>query len=159
MSEQNLPDEELTLIGEEPVIPDEGVDAVPPEQLQSERAVPDDYPGAAEQNPDRWQEDPLIQDDTVSGEEEDFLSEPALSDQPDSGRPGSGQSDQALRDETERARFEAGDEQVPPEEPTIGQAAADVDFGDTVSADELDSSDDPSHRGGDPLAKFRPQQR
>lgn len=124
MSEPNLPDEELNITGEDPVIPDEGVDAVPPE---------------------------LIGDDTVSGEEEDFLSEADLQDQ--------ARTDQALRDETERARYEAGDVQIPPETPTIGEAAADVDFGDTGAEGELDGSDDASNRGGDPLAKFPREQR
>jgi hypothetical protein len=35
MSEQNLPDPDLNIQGEEPVIPDEGVDAVPPELVDA----------------------------------------------------------------------------------------------------------------------------
>ncbi|HEX2246413.1 MAG TPA: hypothetical protein VHH13_02535 [Arthrobacter sp.] len=34
MTEQNLPDPDLNVQGEDPVIPDEGVDAVPPELVE-----------------------------------------------------------------------------------------------------------------------------
>jgi hypothetical protein len=62
--QQNLPDPDLNIQGEDPVIPDEGVDAVPPELVDAgidtesdrpvdetlsdplEGGVPDDRPGA-----------------------------------------------------------------------------------------------------------------
>ncbi|NKX54174.1 hypothetical protein [Arthrobacter mobilis] len=35
MTEQNLPDPNLNIQGEDPVIPDEGIDAVPPELVEA----------------------------------------------------------------------------------------------------------------------------
>jgi hypothetical protein len=89
---------------------------------------PDSYPGAAENNPDRWQEDPLLQEEAVSGEEEDFLSE------------------QTLRDEAQ------GSADIP----TIGEASADVDFGEVPPGEEADASDDQANFGGSPLSQFDP---
>lgn len=138
MTEQNIPDEELNVVGEEDTPFDENGRTGPAEVLDPVGGEPDSYPGAAEENPDRWQEDPLLQGE-VSGEEEDFLS------------------DQTLRDETAEARFEAGDEQTPPYEPTIGEAASDVDFGDPMAAEEVDASDDQANFGGSPLSQFEPE--
>jgi hypothetical protein len=134
---ENLPDEELNVVGEEP---DALNDSIAPEALDPVRdGQPDDYPTAAEVDPDNWQQDPLLQD------------EPGVS-------PGRlEESDQALRDETEEVRFLEGDEQVPPEEPTIGEAAADVDFGDPMSDAEVDASDDEANFGGSPLSQFDPE--
>ncbi len=89
---------------------------------------PDDYPGAAENNPDRWRDDPLIQGDAASA---DYFN-----------------SEQYLQDQTAEARYESGEEQIPSEEPTIGEASADVDFGETPMGDEADGSDDDANFGG-----------
>jgi hypothetical protein len=133
---ENLPDEELTVVGEEPDAADE---SIAPEALDPVRdGQPDSYPTAAENNPDNWQQDPLLQDEPAAGA--------ALEE-----------SDQSLRDETEEARFREGEEQVPPEEPTIGEAAADVDFGDPMSDEEVDASDDGANFGGSPLSQFEPE--
>lgn len=107
-------------------------------ELDPVSGEPDSYPGAAENNPDRWQEDPLLQGEAVYGEEEDFLS------------------DQTLRDETAQARYESGDEQVPPDVPTLGEAAADVDFSEMPTGSETDGSNDSAHLGGSPLSQFDP---
>jgi hypothetical protein len=133
---ENLPDEELTVVGEEPDAVDE---SIAPEALDPVKdGQPDSYPTAAENNPDNWQQDPLLQDEPGAGA-------------------GLEESDQSLRDETEEARFREGEEQVPPEEPTIGEAAADVDFGDPMSDEEVDSSDDGANFGGSPLSQFEPE--
>ncbi len=139
MTEQNLPDEELTVVGEDPTIPDEGVDAVDPGTLDSNlEATPDQYPEAAENNPDHWDEDPLIRGEQTSA---GVLPE----------------SDQELRDETEEERYRDGDEQVPPEEPTMGEAAHDVDFPQSGDPEAADASDDPANLGGSPLSGFDPE--
>ncbi len=139
---ENLPDEELTIVGEEPEVPN---DSLAPEAFDPVlEGQPDAYQDAAELNPDRWQEDPLLQDEpgvTESGADENGVAgvgeEGAL-------------SDQTLREETAEARYEHGDEQYPPEEPMLGEAAADVDFG-MMEDDDVDASDDPANRGGSPL--------
>jgi hypothetical protein len=138
MTEQNLPEEGLEVVEDNDVLLDETPGSAASAELDPVKGEPDSYPGAAEENPDRWQEDPLLQDEAVSGEEEDFLS------------------DQALRDETAQARYEAGDEQVPPDAPTLGQAAADVDFGEDPTGGEADASDDAENFGGSPLSEFEP---
>lgn len=133
---ENLPDEELNVVGEEP---DAANQSIAPEALDPvQDGQPDDYPSAAENDPENWEQDPLLQD------------EPGVS-------AGLEKSDQSLRDETEEARFREGDEQVPPEEPTIGEAAADVDFGDPMSDEEVDASDDEANFGGSPLSQFEPE--
>lgn len=63
-------------------------------------------------------------------------------------------SDQTLRDETAEERYRTGDEQIAPEEPTIGEAAGDVDFGDALDEEEVDGSDDPANAGGHPLSRY-----
>ncbi|WP_461169947.1 hypothetical protein [Arthrobacter sp. Z1-15] len=153
MDEQSIPDPEL---GSDPALADDIADVATPDEVADvpledltdaddlsnvdELIDPEDlnYPGAAEDNPDRWQEDPLVKEDPL-------LNEPGVL------------SDQTLRDETAEERFEDGQSQVPPEVPTIGEAASDVDFDDPVAADEEDGSDDPAHLGGDPLADFSPE--
>jgi hypothetical protein len=139
---ENLPDEELTIVGEEPEVPN---DSLAPEAFDPVlEGQPDSYEDAAELNPDRWQEDPLLQDEpgvNESGDDENgvtAIGEEGLL------------SDQTLRDETSEARYEHGDEQVPPGEPRLGEAAADVDFG-MMEDDDVDASDDPANRGGSPL--------
>ncbi|MFC3298329.1 hypothetical protein FJV46_02655 [Arthrobacter agilis] len=140
---ENLPDEELTIVGEDPEVPN---DSLAPEAFDPVlEGQPDAYEDAAELNPDRWQEDPLLQDEptvTESGDDENGVS-------------GVGEegvlSDQTLRDETAEARYEHGEEQVPPDEPMLGEAAADVDFG-MMDDDDVDASDDPANRGGSPLS-------
>lgn len=138
MTEQNLPDDGLEVVQDDDVLLDETPGAASSLELDPVRGEPDSYPGAAENNPDRWQEDPLLQDEAVSGEEEDFLS------------------DQTLRDETAEARYESGDEQVPPTAPTLGEAVADVDFGEEPTGLEADASDDEENFGGSPLSEFEP---
>lgn len=128
MTEENLPDEELEVVQDDDILLDETPGAASSLELDPVFGEPDSYPGAAENNPDRWQEDPLLQEEAVSGEEEDFLSE------------------QTLRDE---ARGTA-------DLPTIGEAAADVDFGEVPSGEEADSSDDQANFGGSPLSQFDP---
>ncbi len=144
---ENLPDEELTVVGDEPDMP---VDPLEPDPVEPESldpvldGRPDSYSGAAENDPDHWQEDPLLQDEpgvNGSAAEEDGIPV---------GEEGE-QSDQQLREETAEARYEDGEEQVPPEEPRIGEAASDVDFG-MMEDDESDGSDDPANRGGSSLS-------
>lgn len=134
---ENLPDEELNVVGEEPEAANE---SIAPEALDPvQDGQPDDYPTAAEADPDNWQKDPLLQDEP--GVEASGLEA----------------SDQSLRDETEEERYEEGEEQVPPEEPTLGEAASDVDFGDPMSDGEVDASDDSANLGGSPLSQFEPE--
>lgn len=154
MTDQQIPDPDLVMRGEEPEpgggaadnprdIPgtEDVMDAQTAAELDSRDAErldplrdgePDSYPGAAELNPDRWQEDPLLQDEAT----------PVASDEPGP------ESDQTLWDETEQERYRDGEEQVPPEEPTIGEAEADVDFGEVLDADEADASNDSANFGG-----------
>ncbi|MDQ0673090.1 hypothetical protein QFZ36_000651 [Pseudarthrobacter siccitolerans] len=138
MTEQNLPDDELEVVEENDVLLDETPGAASSLELDPvTTGQPDSYPGAAENNPDRWQEDPLLQDE-VSGEEEDFLS------------------DQTLRDDMKATRDGAGNEQVPATTPTLGEAVADVDFGEEPTGLEADASDDQENFGGSPLSEFEP---
>lgn len=133
---ENLPDEELNVVGEEP---DAANESIAPEALDPVRdGQPDDYPTAAENDPENWRQDPLLQDEPGVGADIE-------------------ESDQSLRDETEEERFREGEEQIPPEEPTIGEAAADVDFGDAASDAEVDASDDGANFGGSPLSQFDPE--
>jgi hypothetical protein len=137
MTEQNLPDDELEIVEENDVLLDETPGAASSFELDPVRGgQPDSYPGAAENNPDRWQEDPLLQDE-VSGEEEDFLS------------------DQTLRDDMKATHDGAGDE-LPASTPTLGEAVADVDFGEDPTGVEADASDDQENFGGSPLSEFDP---
>lgn len=139
---ENLPDEELTIVGEEPEVPN---DSLSPEVFDPLlNGQPDSYENAAENNPDRWQEDPLLQDEPgviETGDDETGVT--AIGDE-------DLLSDQTLRDETAEARYEHGEEQIPPGEPMLGEAAADVDFG--MMEDDVDASDDPANRGGSPLS-------
>lgn len=191
MTEQNLPDPDLRVVGEDHAIPDRDADAVSPDLLgadadsaanadtesvdaddilgnateadvtdtddldmqtqaeidsrDAERLDPlegglsDDYPGAAETDPDNWRQDPLLQDEPGR----------VASDEPGV------ESDQTLRDETETERYLNGDEQVPPDEPTIGEAAGDVDFGDPMDDEDTDASNDSANFGGSPLSQFK----
>ncbi|WP_422391232.1 hypothetical protein [Arthrobacter sp. N1] len=139
---ENLPDEELTIVGEEPEVPN---DSLAPEAFDPVlEGQPDAYQDAAELNPDRWQEDPLLQDEP--GVTESSADENGVAGVGEEGA----LSDQTLREETAEARYEHGDEQYPPEEPLLGEAAADVDFG-MMEDDDVDASDDPANRGGSPL--------
>lgn len=139
MTEQNLPDDELEVVDENDVLLDETPGAAASLELDPVAAgVPDSYPGAAENNPDRWQEDPLLQDEAVSGEEEDSLS------------------DQTLRDEMKATSDGAGNE-IPAATPTLGEAVADVDFGENPTGPEAEGSDDAENFGGSPLSEFDPE--
>ncbi|MFF1251587.1 hypothetical protein ACFVYC_03725 [Pseudarthrobacter sp. NPDC058329] len=137
MTEQNLPDDGLEIVEENDVLLDETPGAASSLELDPVTAgEPDNYPGAAENNPDRWQEDPLLQGE-VSGEEEDFLS------------------DQTLRDDLKATRDGSGEE-PPASTPTLGEAVADVDFGEDPTGMEADASDDQENFGGSPLSEFDP---
>ncbi|TLM73586.1 hypothetical protein [Pseudarthrobacter sp. NamB4] len=138
MTEQNLPDDDLEVVQDDDVLLDEAPGAASSLELDPVKGEPDSYPGAAENNPDRWQEDPLLQDEAVSGEEEDFLS------------------DQAFRDASPQARQEAGGPQDAPLTPTLGEAVADVDFGENPTGPEAEGSDDTENFGGSPLSEFDP---
>lgn len=128
MTEENLPDEELNVVQDDDILLDQTPGAASSLELDPVSGEPDSYPGAAENNPDRWQEDPLLQEEPVSGEEEDFLSE------------------QTLRDETGGTT----------DSPTIGEAAADVVFGEAPTGEESDASDDDVDFRGSPLSQFDP---
>ncbi|HET8795812.1 MAG TPA: hypothetical protein VFM62_05490 [Arthrobacter sp.] len=176
MTEQK-PEDDLTIVGDDETdIPDQNVDAVPPEivesdenTVESEEVQPDSYPQAAENDPDHWRQDPLISGDSVSDVTTDEAAEydagtadgvtefGATSDTSLDNTTSSAQdelSDQTLRDETVEERYRSGDEQIAPEEPTIGEAAGDVDFGDALDEEEVDSSDDPANAGGRPLSRY-----
>ncbi len=189
MTEQNLPDPDLRVVGEDHAIPDRDADAVSPDVLDTNSAgvmdtesvdgdevlgdltdtdvtgtddqdaqtraeldsrdaerldplevgLSDDYPGAAENDPDNWRQDPLLQDEPGR----------VASDEPGV------ESDQTLRDETEEERYRNGDEQIPPDEPTIGEAAGDLDFGDPMDDEDTDASNDSANFGGSPLSQFK----
>lgn len=125
MTESNLPEEELNLT--------DAIDPEEPDELDPVTAgQPDSYPGAAEDNPDQWRNDPLLQDEPAAAiPAEDPLSDQALRD--DSGGPAT------------------------TEMPTLGEAAADVDFGDPVDESEVDGSDDSANLGGSPLGHANPE--
>ncbi|MBG6225769.1 hypothetical protein IWX63_002352 [Arthrobacter sp. CAN_A2] len=150
---ENLPDEELTIVGEEPEMPN---DALSPDALDPVLdGRPDSYEGAAEVDPDHWREDPLLQDEpgaAETGAGENGVDENGVAAIGEEGI----LSDQTLRGETAEARYEHGDEQYPPEEPMLGEAAADVDFG-MMEDDEVDGSDDPANLGGSPLSAIDEQ--
>ncbi|MGK7222238.1 hypothetical protein ACSNO4_05515 [Kocuria flava] len=110
-----------------------------PEELPE---TPDTYEGAAEVDPEHWREDPLI-----SGEEA-AVDEGERADPEDPDVP----SEQEERDERRDERYLEGDEQIPPEEPRMGEALADLDVPeDPAFEDEVDASNDSFHAGGDPL--------
>ncbi|WP_434992553.1 hypothetical protein [Arthrobacter sp. Ld5] len=145
---ENLPDEELTIMDEEPEVPNDGLAPEAFDPVLEGR--PDSYEGAAEADPDRWQEDPLLQDEPgAAGAVADENGVAVIGEE-------GVLSDQTLRAETSEARYEHGDEQYPPEEPMLGEAAADVDFG-MMEDDEVDASDDPANRGGSPLSAIDEQ--
>ncbi|WP_026553251.1 hypothetical protein [Arthrobacter sp. H20] len=119
MTESNLPEEELSIV--------DGIDPAEAEELDPIAVgQPDSYPGAAEDNPDLWRNDPLLQDEPAATATE-----------------GDVMDDQALRDES------AGE--LANDVPTLGEAAADVDFGDPADESEVDGSDDSANLGGSPL--------
>jgi hypothetical protein len=138
MTDQNLPDDNLEVVRDDDVLLDETPGAAASFELDPVKGVPDSYPGAAENNPDRWQEDPLLQDEAVSGEEEDFISE------------------QVFRDESAQARSAADNRPDVPVAPTLGEAVADVDFGENPGGPESEGSDDTENFGGSPLSEFEP---
>jgi hypothetical protein len=81
-----------------------------------------------ETNPERAEDDPLLQDDTVSGEE-DFLSE------------------QALPAKTRHVK----------DVPTLEEAAAATDPGEMPSGEEAGNRNDEADLGGSPLSQFDPE--
>ena len=107
-----------------------------PEELPE---TPDTYEGAAEVDPEHWREDPLIEGAEAGAQDERV--DPEHPEVP---------SEQELRDETAEARYEAGEEQVPPEEPRMGEAIADLDVPeDPAFEDEVDPSNDSFQGGAD----------
>lgn len=72
MTEQNVPDDELEVVPEQDVILDEVPGAASSLELDPVHGEPDSYPGAAEENPDAWQEDPLLQEEAKAGEHGEF---------------------------------------------------------------------------------------
>lgn len=137
MTEQNLPEDGLEVVQDDDVLLDETPGAASSLELDPVKGVPDSYPGAAENNPDRWHEDPLLQDEVVSGEEEDSIS------------------DQTFRDQTAQARYESGDLQEGWATPTLAEAFAEADFGEDPTGDESGDSDTEDF-GGSPLSEFEP---
>ncbi|MHA7274595.1 hypothetical protein ACX80Z_14320 [Arthrobacter sp. TMT4-20] len=118
MTESNLPEEELSIT--------DAIDTAEAEELDPVAAgQPDSYPGAAEDNPDQWRNDPLLQDEPAAT----VTAEGTV-------------AEQVLRDGSE------GDDAAP----TLGEAAADVDFGDPADESEIDGSDDSANLGGSPLS-------
>ena len=138
MTEQNLPDDGLEVVRDDDVLLDETPGAASSFELDPVKGEPDSYPGAAENNPDRWQEDPLLQDEAVSGEEEDFIS------------------DQAFREGSAQAGYAADEAQEGPVTPTLEEAVADVDFGGNPNGPGAEGSDDTESFGGSPLSEFEP---
>jgi hypothetical protein len=127
MTEEQLPDQAPYTV-RDGVLPDQSPGAA----SSAERPVsgePDNYPRTAETNPDRGQEDPLLQDDTVSGEEEDFLSE------------------QPLHDQTQHAT----------DVPTLEEAVADTEPGEMPTGEEAGDRNDQADLGGSPLSQFDPE--
>ena len=112
-----------------------------PEELPD---TPDAYEGAAEVDPEHWRDDPLIEGaDTGPTEEPERVD----LDRPDVP------SEQEERDERRDERYLEGGEQIPPEEPRMGEALEDLDVPENPAfEDEIDSSNDSFHGGGDPLA-------
>lgn len=103
--------------------------------------TPDDYEGAAEVDPDHWRDDPLIE-----GEDLETTEEPERVDLDHPDVP----SEQEERDEMAESRYEQGEEQIPPAEPTIGEAMADLDVPENpLFEEEVDPSNDPFHGGAD----------
>lgn len=112
-----------------------------PEELPE---TPDTYAGAAETDPEHWRDDPLVQDADA-----DEAGEPQRVDLDHPDVP----SEQDERDEHRDERYLGGDEQIPPEEPRLGEALEDLDVPeDPAFEDEVDSSNDSFHGGGDPLS-------
>lgn len=128
MTEEQLPDKEPYTVRDDDVLPDQspgGASSLEPPAP----AEPDNSPDTAETNPDRGQNDPLLQDDTVSGEEEDFLSE------------------QTLHDETQHAT----------DVPTLEEAVAHTDLGEMPTREETGDRNDPTDPGGSQLSQFDPE--
>ncbi|MHA7277993.1 hypothetical protein ACX80O_15980 [Arthrobacter sp. Hz1] len=124
MTESNPPEEELNIT--------DGIDPAEPDDLDPMTVgQPDSYPGAAEDNPDQWRDDPLLQDEPAAA----IPGEDPL-------------SDRALREELA--------DPAAPGTPTLGEAAADIDFGDPADESEIDSSDDSANLGGSPLGQTDP---
>ncbi|MHA7295499.1 hypothetical protein [Arthrobacter sp. HLT1-21] len=124
MTESNPPEEELNIT--------DGIDPAEPDDLDPMTVgQPDSYPGAAEDNPDQWRDDPLLQDEPAAA----IPGEDPL-------------SDQALREELADPAASGT--------PTLGEATADIDFGDPADESEIDSSDDSANLGGSPLGQTDP---
>jgi hypothetical protein len=128
MTEEQLPDKEPDTVRDGDVLPDQspgGASSLEP----TASGEPDNSLGTAGTNPDRGQEDPLLQDDTVSGEEEDFLSE------------------QTLHDETQHAT----------DVPTLEEAVAHIDLGEMPTGEETGDRNGQADLGGSPLSQFDPE--
>lgn len=127
-----------------------------PEELPE---TPDTYEGAAEVDPDNWRRDPLLdlrKEEDLDPDDENFADGAEGDLDPDEDELGVdldhpvAPSEQDLRDETAEQRYLQGEEQIPPEEPTMGEALADLDVpGDPAFPDEIDPSNDSFHGGAD----------
>jgi hypothetical protein len=128
MTEEQFPDEEPDAV-QDGMFTDQSPGAASSLEPDPVAGEPDTNPGAAENNPGTGRDKPLLQDDTVSGEEEDFLSE------------------QTLRDETQHGT----------DVPTLEEAAAETDPGEAPTGNEPGPSDDQANLGGSPLSRFDPE--
>ncbi|MCU1565241.1 MAG: hypothetical protein JWQ56_178 [Pseudarthrobacter sp.] len=128
MTEEQFPDEEPDAV-QDGIFTDHSRGAASSLEPDPVAGEPDTHPGAAENNLGGGRDEPLLQDDTVSGEEEDFLSE------------------QTLRDETQHGTGV----------PTLEEAAAETDPGGAPTGNGPVPSDDQANLSGSPLSRFDPE--
>jgi hypothetical protein len=127
MTENQFPDEEHDAVQADGIHTDQGQGAASSRDAGPVSGEADSPQDAAENNPGRGREELLLQDDRVSGEEEDFLSE------------------QTLRDEQQQGT----------DVPTLEEAAAGTDAGEAPRGEEPGPGDDQSNLGS-PLSQFDP---
>jgi len=127
MTENQFPDEEHDAVQADGIHTDQGQGAASSREASPVSGEADSPQDAAENNPGRGREELLLQDDRVSGEEEDFLSE------------------QTLRDEQQQGT----------DVPTLEEAAAGTDAGEAPRGEEPGPGDDQSNLGS-PLSQFDP---
>jgi len=125
---QQLPGKEPDTVRDDDVLPDQGPGGASSLEPTAS-GEPDNSLGTAGTDPERGQEDPLLQEDTVSGEEEDFLSE------------------RTLHDETQHAM----------DVPTLEEAVAHTDLGEMPTREETGDRNDPTDPGGSQLSQFDPE--
>jgi hypothetical protein len=128
MSEEQFPDEEPDAV-QDGIFTGQSRGAASSLESGPVAGEPDTHPGVAENNPGGGRDEPLLRDDTVSGEEEDFLSE------------------QTPGDDTRHGT----------DVPTLEEAAAETDPGGAPTGIEPGPSDDQANLGGSPLSRFDPE--